>query len=51
MIQLRKVKLYRASFIYYKNGTVIDYSMSGSVKVLDMVSGYPVVLELTIGEQ
>ena len=46
---IKKGQTLPASFIYYKNGTVVDYSMSGSVKVLDMVSGYPVVLELTIG--
>ena len=47
---IKKGQTIPASFIYYKNGTVVDYSMSGSVKVLDMVSGYPVVLELTIGD-
>jgi len=47
---IKKGQTLSTSFIYYKNGTVIDYSMSGSVKVLDMVSGYPVVLELTIGD-
>ena len=47
---IKKGQTLPASFIYYKNGTVVDYSMSGSVKVLDMVSGYPVVLELTIGD-
>ena len=47
---IKKGQTLSSSFIYYKNGTVIDYSMSGSVKVLDMVSGYPVVLELTIGD-
>ena len=47
---IKKGQTLPASFIYYKNDTVVDYSMSGSVKVLDMVSGYPVVLELTIGD-
>jgi hypothetical protein len=47
---IKKGQTIPASFIYYKNGTVVDYAISGSVKVLDMVSGYPVVLELTIGD-
>ena len=47
---IKKGQTLPTSFVYYKNGTVVDYSMSGSVKVLDMVSGYPVVLELTIGD-
>ena len=47
---IKKGQIVPTSFVYYKNDTVVDYSMSGSVKVLDMVSGYPVVLELTIGD-
>ena len=47
---IKKGQTVPTSFVYYKNGTVVDYSMPGSVKVLDMVSGYPVVLELTIGD-
>ena len=47
---IKKGQIVSTSFVYYKNDTVVDYSMPGSVKVLDIVSGYPVVLELTIGD-